>query len=203
MSRVPAALALGLAVALGACTISRPALERQLYVLRAERTGPPAAVRKPVTLKVGLISVAATYSGRSLAYRVGDLRFESDPYAGFFAAPRDLIAREVAEWLDRAQLFAAVREPASPVGAQYVLDGLVTELYGDMRNAQHATAVVAVRFHLHTENDRNNPVFERAYMQRLDVGDGSAAAVVRGYGVALGRILAELEADLARVDLKP
>jgi hypothetical protein len=151
---------------------------------------------------VGLIGVAPPYSGKAFTYRVSDLRYESDPYSGFFAAPRDLVAREVAEWLDRAGLFAVVREPANPVGAPYVLDGLVTELYGDARDARHTFAVVAIRFHLHRENDRNNPLFERAYAERADAGDGTPAALVRGYGIALGRILTGLETDLATLELK-
>ncbi|MCL4801511.1 MAG: hypothetical protein KJ025_18110 [Burkholderiales bacterium] len=204
MTRAAALVALAVAgcVALGACTISRPALQRQLFVLHAERAGPPAIARKPVALKVGVISVVPTYSGRSLTYRTGELRRAADPYAGFFAAPRDLIAEEVAQWLDRSGLFAAVRDPASPVGAPYVLDGVVTELYGDVRDPGSAAAVVAVRFHLHTENDRNNPLFERAYAQRIEVGNGAPATLVKGYGDALGRILADLEADLAKLDLK-
>jgi len=204
MRGAPASLiaAVAAGMLLGACTISRPAIERQLFVLDAERAGPPASVRKPVALKVGLISVASPYSGRALTYRTGDLRYEADPYAGFFAAPRDLVAREVAEWLGRAGLFAVVREPASPVGAPYVLDGLVTELYGDARDAQRTAAVVTIRFHLHMENDRNSPLFERVYAQRVDVDGGAPAALVGGYGTALGRILADLEADLARLELR-
>lgn len=191
------AAATAVALALGACAISRPALEHQAFVLEATRTGPPAAVRKPVSVKVGLISVAAPYAGRALVYRIGDLRYEADPYAGFFAAPRDLVAREVAEWLDRAGLFAAVREPASPAGAPYVLDGLVTELYADARDERHTTAVVTIRFFLHPDRDRADPLFERRYSERVIVGDGTAAALALGYSTALGRVLAALEADLA------
>jgi ABC-type uncharacterized transport system auxiliary subunit len=204
MKSAPALLiaAVAAGVLLGACTISRPVLERQSFVLDATRTGPPANVRKPVALKVGLISVAPPYSGRAFTYRTGELRYEADPYAGFFAAPRDLIAREVAEWLEQAGLFMAVREPASPVGAPFVLDGLVTELYGDARDAQHTSAVVTIRFHLHTENDRSNPLFERVYTQHVGVDGGEPAALVRGYGTALARILAELEQDLAAVALR-
>lgn len=203
MTRAAELLAVALAgsVAFGGCSISRPTLERQFFVVKAERTGAPAGVRKPVALKVGLISVAPIYSGRSITYRVGELRYESDPYAAFFAAPRDLVASAVAEWLAHAQLFAVVRAPSSPVGAPYVLEGLVTELYGDMHSARQAAAVVAIHFYLHTEIDRNNPIFERAYSQRIDVSDGSAAAMMQAYGTALARILAQLEHDLAVVAL--
>jgi hypothetical protein len=187
---------------LSGCTISRPTLERQSFVLDANRTGAPASMRKPVALKVGLISVAPPYSGRALTYRTGDLRYEADPYAGFFAAPRDLIAREVAEWLEQGGMFAAVREPASPVDAPFVLDGLVTELYGDARDGQRTLAVVTIRFHLHRQHKRNNPMFERVYTQRVDVGNGAPAALVGGYGIALGRILAGLEADLGPLEFK-
>lgn len=198
----PLIAAVAAGILLGACAISRPALERQSFVLDADRSGPPAGVRKPVALKVGMISVAPPFSGRALTYRIGEVRYEADPYAGFFGAPRDLVTREVAEWLERAGLFSFVREPASPVGAPYVLDGLVTELYGDARNAAHTTAVLTIRFYLHAGSDRDNPLFERAYTQRADGGGGAPDALVGGFGTALGRILADLEADLARLELK-
>ncbi|MCC6609047.1 MAG: hypothetical protein IT515_05155 [Burkholderiales bacterium] len=202
MSRMAAiACAVAIGIALGACTLSRPPLERQFFVLDTKRSGPPAKIRKPVALKVGLIAVAPPYAGRAFTYRVGELRYESDPYAGFFATPRDLVAREVADWLDRSGLFAAVREPGSPIGAPYVLDGLVTELYADARDSRQTFAVVTIRFHLHRENDRDNPLFEREYTERVGAGDGAPAALARGYSAALGRILARLETDLSRLDL--
>lgn len=179
------------------CSLTRPSLDRQSFALKAEGPAQVATTRIPATLKVGRISMQPPYGGTSFVYRTGELRYESDSYNSFFAAPNELLGHQIAQWLDRSGLFAAVREPASPLTGDYVLEGLVTELYGDTRVPQNAYAVLSLQFFLRRAGADREIVYERAYAQRIPIDDSAPETLVRGYGAALSRILAALEHDLA------
>jgi cholesterol transport system auxiliary component len=186
-----------LAAAVG-CSITRPSIERHLFTLEAERSASASPVRIPATLKVGRISMQPPYGGTTFLYRTGELQYEADPYNSFFAAPNELLGHAIAQWLGRAQLFAAVREPASPLTGDYVLEGLVTELYGDLRDPQNPGAVLTIQIYVRRGDAEGALVFEHAYSQRVRTGNDSAEALARGFGTALGQILGKLEHDLAR-----
>ena len=184
------------------CSLTRPSLERHTFSLSIESSPPvhePAVF--PATLKVGRISMQPPYGGTSLVYRAGDLRYEIDPYNGFVASPGDLLGHEIARWLGRAGLFAAVREPASPLTGDFVLEGLVTELYGDTRNPQKPAAVLSIQISMRRASAGGGIVFERAYSQRVVIDNASPETLVRGYGSALGMVLGALERDLAVLKL--
>jgi cholesterol transport system auxiliary component len=184
------------------CSLTRPALERHTFALSIESLPPvhkPAVF--PSTLKVGRISMQPPYGGTSFVYRAGDLRYEADPYNGFVASPGDLLGHEIAQWLARSGLFAAVREPAGPLTGDFVLEGLVTELYGDTRGLQKPAAVLSIQLSMRRASAEGGIVFEHAYTQRVAIENVSPEALVRGYGVALGKILDALERDLAALKL--
>lgn len=189
------------------CSFTRPSLERQSFALSAdrsasERPAQSAPTRSPATLKVGRISMQPPYGGTSFVYRTSELRYEIDPYNGFFSSPGDLLGFQIAQWLNRSGRFASVREPASPLTGDYVLEGLVTELYGDIRDRQAPSAVVSLTLYMRRAGADGAPVFERAYTQRVAMGNASAGALARAYGAALSRILGALEHDLAAVKLE-
>jgi uncharacterized lipoprotein YmbA len=179
------------------CTLTRPSIERQTFALEAERRAPAAATAIPATLKVGRISVQPPFSGTSFVYRADELRYEVDPYNAFLVSPNDLLGYQIAQWLSRSGLFKAVRAPASPLTGDYVLEGFVTEMYGDMRDPQHPAAVLSLRLSVRRAGADSASVIERAYRQRVAIGNFSAEALVRGYGAALSRMLVALEQDLA------
>ena len=195
--------ALAVLAASAGCSITRPSLERQAFAISAERppgqAQPHNPARFPVTLKVGRIGMQPPYGGTSFVYRVGELRYEVDPYNGFLAAPNELLGQAIARWLGESGLFVAVREPASPLTGDYVLEGLVTELYGDARDTPEA--VVAIQLFVRRAGAEGGIVFEHRYVQRVPIANDSADALARGYGVALGKVLEALERDLAGVKL--
>ena len=146
---------------------------------------------------MGRIGLQPPYGGTSFVYRVGELRYETDPYNGFIASPNELLGHQIAEWLRRAGLFAAVREPASPLTGDYVLEGLVIDLYGDVRDAAMPAAVLAMELYVRRASADRALAFDRTYTQRVSIDDASPEALARGYGTALARILEALERDLA------
>jgi cholesterol transport system auxiliary component len=194
------ALGLGVLIWLAAfagCSITRPAVERHVFTLETGRSVPVATVRIPATLKVGRISMQPPYGGTTFLYRTGALQYEADPYNGFFAAPNELLGHAIAQWLAQSQLFAAVREPASPLTGDNVLEGLVTELYGDLRDPQDPAAVLAIQIYVRRGDAQGALVFDHAYSQRVRTGSDAAEALARGFGTALGQVLGKLEHDLA------
>ena len=196
--------ALSLLAAAVGCSITRPSLERHAFTISAERPqAQPAhnSARFPVTLKVGRISMQPPFGGTSFVYRLGELRYEVDPYNSFLAAPNELISHEIAQWLGQSGLFAAVRDPASSLTGDYVLEGLVTELYGDVRDGGKPEAVLALQLYLRRASAEGGLVFERAYVQRVPIANDSAEALARGYGAALSQVLEALEPSLAALKL--
>ena len=194
-----------LVAATAGCSVTRPSLERHSFTLQAERpdqagpAGNPTSF--PATLKLGRIGVQPPYGGSSFIYRTGELRYEVDPYNSFVASPGDLLGHQIAQWLSRAGLFAAVRAPESPLTGDYVLEGVATALYGDVRDLQSPTAVVSLQLDMRQADTEGRVVFERAYSQRVAIENASPEALAHGYGLALGRILDALERDLAALPL--
>ena len=82
------------------------------WIRRWPRPASPAA-RRPETLRMGNVRVAAAYAGNALVYRMDDVQYTSDPYHAFIAEPGAMLGNRMAEWLDRAGPFKTVAQPGS------------------------------------------------------------------------------------------
>jgi uncharacterized lipoprotein YmbA len=186
------------ALALGACSIGKPIPQPEIYAVAPTLPEPtPAQTRRPESLRLGSVRVAAAYAGTPLIYRVDDVKFTSDPYHIFIADPGRMLADQMTNWLERSGPFKTVSEPESGRAAPYVLEATVTELYGDFRPGQTPAAVMAIRFVLIDQTGaRPKTSFEHALDRRVDLPRAAPDALVRGYGEALGGILTELTSDL-------
>jgi uncharacterized lipoprotein YmbA len=188
----------GTALILAACSIGRPIPQPNTYLVE-----PPVPqsesfeARRPDSLRIGHVRVAAAYSGNALVYRVNDVRFASDPYNQFIAEPGAMIGSQIAAWLERTGPFSTVAQPESTRAAHYVLEATITELYGDFRPGVTPAAVLAVQFALIDQAAvRPKAVLERVVAKRVELPKAAPDALVRGYGEALGQILGELRDDL-------
>ena len=186
------------ALMLAACSLGRPTPPAKTYVVE-----PPVPnsesfeARRPDSLRIGHVRVAAAYAGNALIYRVDDVRFISDPYNQFIAEPGAMLGNQMASWLERSGPFRTVAQPESTRAAHYVLEATVTELYGDFRPGLKPVAVLAVQFALIDQASvRPRAVLERVLVKRVDLPQAAPDALVRGYGEALGAILGELSDDL-------
>jgi uncharacterized lipoprotein YmbA len=186
------------ALALGACSIGKPIPQPETYAVAPPIPEPVSAgARRPETLRVGSVRVAAAYSGTPLIYRMNDVKFTSDPYHVFIAEPARMLADQITNWLDRAGPYRTVAEAESGGTAPYVLEADVTELYGDFRAGQTAAAVLTIRFTLIDQTGtRPKTAFERTLARRADLPRAAPEDLVRGYGEALAGILTELTSDL-------
>jgi cholesterol transport system auxiliary component len=185
-------------VVIAGCSIGKPIPQATTYVIELP-AATPAAARRPETLRMANVRVAAAFAGDALVYRMDEVRYTADPYNAFIAEPALMLGNRMAQWLDRAGPFQSVVQPESVRGAPYILEATVSELYGDFRPGQAPTAVVTVQFALlDLTGARSKVVLERTIGRRVAVQEVSPDALVRGYGTALAEILAELQKDLER-----
>ena len=198
-ARSPVAIAtLLLAGLLASCSLSSPAPVKHMYLLEAAAP-PPAAVQKIASLRIGTINVAAPFRGRALVYRRDDLTYEADFYSEYFVAPAAMLGEATAKALTAANVFRRVIPPgAAPDDGEFVLDGFVTELYGDVREAGKPAAVITATFDLSIVGaPATRVIWSREYRQRVPASDGSSDALARASNTALAALLADLARDLA------
>ena len=192
-----------LAALVASCALSRPSLVKRTFLLDPTLPVAASAAVKPVSIRVGVVSVAAPFRGKQFVFRESDLKFESDFYDEFFVAPAIMFSDATAKALVAANAFRRV----VPFGAaaddgEYTLDGFVSELYADTRDAAAPTAVITVTYYLTPTNViGSNVVWSREYRQRTKVSGTGPEAVARGWNVGLSAILADLTRDLATADL--
>jgi uncharacterized lipoprotein YmbA len=198
MSTQRIAAAVCAAVTLAGCALGKPIPQPTTYVVDPPLAAAASpATRRPETLRMGNVRVAAAYAGNALVYRVDDVQYMSDPYHAFIAEPGAMLSNRMADWLDRTGPFETVTQPGSARPAAYVLDATVTEFYGDFRKGQRPAAVLAVQFALVDQvSARPKLVRERTIASRVDLPEASPDALVRGYGQALAEILSRLAPEL-------
>lgn len=196
---VHAAAAMAVLGFVGGC--SRPAPIKGTYIL--EPAMPAAAARThPGLLRVGNVTVAAPYRGRTFVYRETDLKYETDYYHEFLVAPGANIAEATVRALTVAKVFAAVAPSGVAVESNWVLDGFVDALYGDGRTPGKPNAVLRITWFLRPHSgDAGVPVWTRSYERAIPFTTGSAAAYIEAQNTALSEILAELARDLSAANL--
>ncbi|MCC7328030.1 MAG: membrane integrity-associated transporter subunit PqiC [Burkholderiales bacterium] len=201
MRRTLAAMAMGALVALGGCSLTRPAPVKETFVLEPPLPAATARSQKGV-LRVGTVTVGAPFRGRSFVFRETDLRYETDYYHEFLVAPAANIADATVRALAAAKVFASV-VPASVIAEpDWVLEGFVDALYGDARDAGKPAAVLSITWYLRRgDNDAGVPVWSKKYERRVPFAAGSTNAYATALNDALGDILAELARDLEGLKL--
>jgi cholesterol transport system auxiliary component len=186
---------------LGGCALSRPAPIKHTFLLEPPVAAAGARVH-PSALRVGTINVAAPFRGRALIYRLTELKYDADFYSEFLVAPAAMIGEITARSLDRSGVFARVIPPGAPPDGDWVLDGFVSALYGDVRDPAKPKAELAISFFLsRADAASSTPLWSRNYERRVAVPDATPEAYARALSGALGEILADLARDLAAADL--
>jgi ABC-type uncharacterized transport system auxiliary subunit len=191
------------AFALAACTFSRPPLERTSYLLAASREAPPAAAAKPVAVKVRPMRALPLYERKEFLYRVDGERVVADFYNEFAESPEAMVTAAVIGWLKSAGLFTTVIEPGVPVDAPYLLEGSIITLYGDLRDPAKPAGEIAIQFYLvKLRGSGPELVLDRLIRSRVAVAAFDPRSLAAAYNRALVSILADLERELAALELR-
>ncbi|OWS69042.1 PqiC family protein [Polynucleobacter campilacus] len=186
-----------LVLSLFACSLpTRAPVTPASYMVNPERSGPPLKNRTSYWLKIGPVSVAAPYDGRSLVYRLGDTRFEKDFYNVYTALPAEMVSNAERQWINQSGIFSAAVGQSNTFFPYYTLQASVNEFYGDYR--VRPEAVVSMEFFLTVENGgKVNPMIgSNRYTKRIALKDNTPTALVLGQQQALAEILKEYEVQL-------
>jgi uncharacterized lipoprotein YmbA len=187
---------------LAACSLTRPATVKQTYLLQPQPPSQAASTPRPGTLKIGTIAVAAQFRSKALVYRETDLKYEADFYNEFFVAPSAMLTESAGAWLAAARVFDDVLPSSANANGDYVLEGFVSELYGDYRDAAKPAAVLTAKFFL-IDNRRFNavPVWQTELTQRVALSGRGSDALAAGLSSAWAAILNDLARQLATAQL--
>jgi cholesterol transport system auxiliary component len=171
--------------------LSRPHLDKQTFIFAPPPHSAPSGQPASRVLGLRTLQVAAPFEGRSFVYRTGEFSYASDPYAEFMVSPAEGLVAPVCSWWRAAGGFDAVADGGSALKPDTLVEIHVGELYGDFRQSEHPTAVLAMRFVFF---DAPNGVPGKVLMQREYKSDiplkaRTAAALIEGWNQALAQIL--------------
>lgn len=187
----------------GGCSLKKPYPAKHSFLIEAQRVGEARAATASGVLRVRNLQVAAPFEGKGFVSRNSGLGYQTDFYQEFLVAPRALITEQTRQWLGASGLFRFVLDPASKADTTHSLEGNVSALYGDYRDAASPKAVLTVEFFLVNDQPASPEiVFHKSYRQEVPLDNHAPETLAKGWGRALEQILTALEQDLAATQLK-
>ena len=172
--------------------------EKRSFVLDVGAPPQETPANGAIVLKINKLRVSPLFAGRAMVYRVADLQYESDFYDEWFVAPGTLVTQQVHQWLSRSAGFETVVVGTNHVEPTHLLEGTVTEVYGDFRAAPRA--VLGLELHL-LDAIHERQFFRRTYHQDVPLSDQSSEALARGLTEALRAVLVDVVKDITAVEL--
>jgi cholesterol transport system auxiliary component len=195
--KTPALLVVAVAaLALATGCLSRPALTKQTFALRPPVSVAATDAKALPAVGVKVSGVDPVYAGRPLVYRLTDQSFESDPYAEWLVAPELMVQDAIVGHLRASGVFADVF--ASDLAPRPSVTLRVAELGGDFRGDKPA-AVLRVEAWFSKAAGQEQSHQRKAYTQRIELTEKTAAGVVAALDQALANIVKELVNDLSAV----
>jgi cholesterol transport system auxiliary component len=201
LRRAAVVLALGTFAFVAGCGFTRQSPVKETYLLDPAVPSPVAKAQTG-SLRVGAVNVAAPFRARNFVVRDTELQYESDFYHEFIVPPALMFTDATARSLVAAKVFVNVSRPGVTASADWVLDGFVSALYADTRDAKQPAAVIEVTYYLSRDDGGvSSPVWSQAYRKQIAVASSSTSVYVSALNTALSEILADLARDLAAASL--
>ena len=173
--------------------------EKRSFVLDVGTPPQETPANGTIVLKINKLRVSPLFAGRAMVYRVAELQYESDFYKEWFVAPGTLVTEQVHRWLSNSAGFQLVVVGTNHIEPTHILEGTVTEFYGDFRAAPRA--VLGLELHLLDAIHERQSFFRRTYHQDVPLSDRSSDALARGLTEALRAVLVDVAKDIAAVEL--
>jgi cholesterol transport system auxiliary component len=129
------------------------------------------------------------------------LQYESDFYDEWFVSPGTMLTQEVQKWLSKRGRFQFVQVGTNHVEPTHLVEGTVSEFYGDYRIAGQLQAVFGLELRIVDDVQVGPILFQRTYHQVIPLTGRSPDALAKGLTEALRSVLSDFEKDLETVDL--
>ena len=201
----------GLRIAVGACLVvtmtslagcldlKKSYPEKRSFVLDVgEPQQQETAANGAIVLKINKFRVSPLFAGRAMVYRVADLQYESDFYDEWFVAPGTLVTQQVHHWLANSPGIQLVVMGTNHVEPTHLLEGTVTEFYGDFR--ADPRAVLGLELLVIDASHGRESFFRRTYHQDVQLSARSSDALARGLTEALRAILIDVAKEIAALE---
>ena len=198
-SRAAIAACLTVAAAASGCVdLKKTYPEKRSFVLDVGAPPQEAPSKGALVLKINKFRVSPLFAGRAMVYRIADLQYESDFYDEWFVAPAALVTQQFQHWLSASGAIQLVLVGVNHVEPTHLLEGTVTEFYGDFRSTPRA--VFSMDLHLLDARQERRVFFRRTYHQEVPLTDRSSEALARGLTEALRAVLVEVANDMTAAD---
>lgn len=165
--------------------------QKRFFVFEPALPAERAAPITPQGLALRRVRVSPPFDSRSLTFRTAPTEFTADYYHQFLAPPEQLATSAVRDWLAASGAFPYVTQTVGGAGYGYVLEVLITKLYGDFE-AKTPTAVAGLQVFVLDAAKRNEVVFHTEMQEEIALDDQTPDALVAGYNQALGSLLTRL-----------
>jgi uncharacterized lipoprotein YmbA len=181
------------------CSLKKQYPAKHSFLIETRRPGDRRVSTAAAVLQVRSLQVASPFDSKGFVYRNTGLGYQPDFYNEFLVTPRALLTQQVRQWLGVSGLFRFVLDPSSKAEQTHSLEGNVAALYGDFRDAASPKAVLEAEFFLINEQTASPQIaFHQSYRQEVTLENRAPETLARGWSQAAEKILAELEADLAK-----
>ena len=185
----------------GCLNLSKTYPEKRSFVLDVGVPPQETPSSSTMVLKINKLRVSPLFSGRAMVYRTADLQYESDFYDEWFVTPSVLVTQQFQNWLAHSGRFQLVLHGTNHIEPTHVLEGTVTEFYGDFRESPHA--ILGIELHLFDAMNERQLSFRRIYHQDVPLTDRTPDALARGLTEALRTVLVALTKDIGEVQPAP
>jgi len=180
------------------CAPKKPAIERNHYLLEASRERLPDQKSIPAVLTVRDFSVSPGYQSKEIVYKTAKGIARRDFYSHYFVLPGPMIAQLTRSWIRDSGLFASVIPMSSHKESDYILEGAVSSIYGNLQEPAEPRGVVEINFLLLKISDFGfEIVFQKKYRAETTMNGTGAQFLVEALNKSLEDILSSLEGDMA------
>jgi cholesterol transport system auxiliary component len=185
----------------GCLNLNKSYPEKRSYVLDVGTPQEATTSNSAMVLKIDKFRVSPLFAGRAMVYRTADLQYESDFYNEWFVTPRSLVTQQLHNWLTQSGTFQVVILGTNHIEPTHVLEGTVTEFYGDFRGSPRA--ILGIELHLLDGQNERQVLLRRTYHQDVPLTDRSSDALARGLTEALRTVLVAVTKDIGDLATTP